>query len=397
MGILTLGAVIFYISIGFFDQPFEKLRLPASLKNILVKKPDELLVTAAIAVILASLFNVIGFKLLSKKEKPIQNTEDLSPFLMNHKGNVLTHLAFMKDKELFWSKEKDVFMMYSIQADKLVVLGDPIGVPASFSKAIEELRQFADVKGLTPIFYQVEKEGLPFYHENGYQFFKLGEEAYVNLEDFTLSGKKKASLRAVKNRFEREGYIFQVNEPPFSDSFINELEKVSADWLGKRKEKGFSLGFFDPDYISKAPVATLKNDDGTIIAFATIMPVYDQNETISVDLMRHLKAVPNGTMDMIFLSIMLYAKEKDYKWFNLGMAPLSNVGQNKYSFWDEKIAASIYKHGHYFYQFKGIRKYKEKFASRWEPKYLAFSSRSSLPVTMLQLSLLIKRRMPKKK
>ncbi|AZB44001.1 bifunctional lysylphosphatidylglycerol flippase/synthetase MprF [Bacillus sp. FJAT-42376] len=385
---LTLGALLAYVLIGYLDQPFQRLSLPPAVRDVLIKTPGELVLTAAAGFILAILFNTIGFSFLTKKEEPAKNHDELLAFLEHTKGNVLTHLALMGDKEYFWNKDHNVFMMYAVYSDKLVVLGDPIGAHESFSRAIMELREYADIRGLTPIFYQTEKDWLSLYHENGYQFFKLGEEAYVNLDEFTLTGKKKANLRAVKNKFEREGFVFTIAKPPFSDLFIEELEAVSFNWLRGRKEKGFSLGFFDRDYIQQAPVAVLRNAAGTMMAFATIMPVYD-SETISIDLMRHSSEVPSGTMDMIFISIILDMKEQGYKWFNLGMAPLSNVGQNKYAFWSERAAARIYKHGQYFYQFEGIRKYKEKFASRWEPKYLAFSGRSTLPVTMLQLSRLI--------
>ncbi|MDZ5472669.1 bifunctional lysylphosphatidylglycerol flippase/synthetase MprF [Bacillus sp. 31A1R] len=389
MAALTIGSLVTYVFIGYLDHPYEKLKLPEDFERLLVKEPYELLISAIIGLILAIIFNFVGFKLLATNTSPPVRNIDIIDFLVEHKGNVLTHLSFLNDKEFFWTKDEDVLFMYSTMADKLVVLGDPIGDSHSFSRAIDELHQFADVKGLKCVFYQIQKNLLPLYHENGYHFFKLGEEAYVDLEEFTLVGKKKTSLRTVKNKFEREGYKFAIHSPPYNDKFIAELKDVSDEWLGKRKEKGFSLGFFDKHYLQQGPIATLTNTEGQVIAFANLMPVYDNNEVLSVDLMRHLRNVPNGTMDMLFISILEYAKESGYKSFNLGMAPLSNVGMNKYSFLDEKVAAKIYRHGHYLYQFDGIRKYKEKFATRWEPKYLAFRGRQSLPVTIFQLSLLI--------
>jgi phosphatidylglycerol lysyltransferase len=393
MSALTIGSLVSYISIGYFEQPFEKLHIPKIIKELLIKEPTELLITAIIGLILALLFNFLGFKLLAPKSVPFEeeNLAKLESFLTEYSGNVLTHLAFLKDKKFFWSKDEDVFMMYGTMSDKLVVLGDPIGSKASFQKAIKELDQYADSYGLTPIFYQVNKEMLPFYHENGYQFFKLGEEAYVDLNEFSLVGKKRASLRAVKNKFDREGYTFSVNLPPFQHDFLEKLSHISHEWLNHRKEKGFSLGFFDYEYLQRAPIAILNNPDGEPIAFASLMPVYDK-ETISIDLMRYKKNLPNGTMDMIFLSLMEYAKEQNYQWFNLGMAPLANVGKNNKSFFDEKVAALIYQYGHSFYAFEGVRKYKEKFTTRWEPKYLAFRGRTSLPITMFKLSLLIGRK-----
>ena len=94
-------------------------------------------------------------------------------------------------------------------------------------------------------------------------------------------------------------------------------------------------------------------------------------------------------MDFIFLSLFEWAKEEGYKNFNLGMAPLSKVGLSKFSFLSERIAAQIYLHGHLFYHFQGLRKFKEKYAGSWESKYLAYRRKSSLTLTMAQVTLLI--------
>ena len=82
-------------------------------------------------------------------------------------------------------------------------------------------------------------------------------------------------------------------------------------------------------------------------------------------------------------------KERDIKVFNIGMSPLSNVGQSKYSFLSEKIAAQIFLHGQYFYHFKGLKNFKVKYADFWESKYVAYRKKSSLPFTMAQITLLI--------
>ena len=94
-------------------------------------------------------------------------------------------------------------------------------------------------------------------------------------------------------------------------------------------------------------IAVLRGEEG-IIGFANIMPMYDNGEGISVDLMRFKPEAPSGTMDFIFLSLLEWAKEEGYRRFNMGMSPLSNVGQSNYSFVSEKVAAQIFLHGQYF-------------------------------------------------
>ena len=83
---------------------------------------------------------------------------------------------------------------------------------------------------------------------------------------------------------------------------------------------------------------------------------------------------PNGVMDYLFIKLMEYGKVEGYKKFNMGMAPLSgienkNTGLN--NLWN-KASIFIYKYGSHFYNFEGLRKFKNKFGPVWEPKYIAF-------------------------
>ena len=126
------------------------------------------------------------------------------------------------------------------------------------------------------------------------------------------------------------------------------------------------------------------------MAFATLMPMDDG--TLSVDLMRHSKDAPSGIMDMIFISLFQYGQEHDYQRFNMGMAPLSNVGESKFSFLEEKAAHFIYEYGYKLYGFQGLRAYKNKYVTQWRPKYTSYRKRSSVAITMLQLIAVVNRK-----
>ncbi len=319
------------------------------------------------------------------------NDKRLENFLDEHGGNVLSHLGFLGDKQFFFSSDGKALLLFSITGKRLVVLGDPIGDPSSYRTVLQEFLAEADRFGYICVFYQIESKWMSLYHDFGYNFFKLGEEAVVDLNTFTITGKKRAGMRATFNRFEREGYTFSIHEPPFSDELYEELKKVSDAWLGGKKEKGFSLGYFDREYISRAPIATLSDAEGKIIAFTTFMPVY-QSGILSVDLMRYYPDAPSGIMDAIFIHLFHWAKENEYHSFNIGMAPLSNVGLSTQSFWSERVAAAIFNNVRYTYSFSGLRHFKEKYKPAWSGKYLAFRKNHSLPITMLSVTKLIGKR-----
>ncbi|MCJ7842789.1 phosphatidylglycerol lysyltransferase domain-containing protein [Lederbergia sp. NSJ-179] len=303
-------------------------------------------------------------------------------------GHALSHLGFLGDKRLFISDDGKAMLQFAVKGKNIVVLGDPQGEKSSFKSVLMKINEMADHYGYNCIFYQVSDELMSLYHDLGYHFFKLGEEATVDLDSFTISGKKNAGLRSTFNRFEKNGYTFSVYSPPFSHDFLEKIKHVSDEWLGKKREKQFSLGFFDQDYLSNAPIAVLKDADGEIIAFMNIMPTY-QDGSISVDLMRYLPTAPSGVNDVLFIYLFRWAKEKGYRHFNLGMAPLSNVGFTKHSFLRERMASAVFHNVRYMYKFSGLRDFKNKYHPNWSGKYLAYRNKYSLASTMILVTKMI--------
>lgn len=310
-------------------------------------------------------------------------------FLKNFNNtNLNASLAFLNDKLLYYyiENEKDlVAFQFALEDGKVIVMGDPIGPKEYFPKAINEFIKEAESKNLIPLFYEIGQELTLLLHELGYEFMKFGETAKVNLTEFGLVGKSGRKFRAVINRGENSGYSFKIMSPPFSKEFMDELENISNAWLSGREEKGFSLGFFDRDYLSLAPIACVLDDNGKVQAFANFLVCNTANES-SIDLMRYdPQTERNGIMDYLFVQIFLYMKENDVVYFDLGMAPLSNVGQNDHSFVEEKLAFLVYTFATRFYSFGGLRKYKEKFSPSWEARYLSYPKDSNLLFDLLTI------------
>ncbi|WML60137.1 bifunctional lysylphosphatidylglycerol flippase/synthetase MprF [Neobacillus sp. PS2-9] len=405
--VLTWGKTIFdvtvilvitsmYILIGYLNLPISKLTIPDKFLPYVILDYRDLFTSAIIGLVIAMMILFTGYLIsLPKKwklEKSIDHEKEIYNHLKKYHGKVLSHLIFLHDKYIFWNSKKNVLIPFQKYADKLVILGDPIGEQSEISNAIEEFQEIADLYGFTPVFYQVSDEMLPYLQGHGFAFFKLGEEAFVDLKTFSLFGSKQKGLRALKNKFNRESFVFELIKPPYSNEFIEELREVSNEWLQGRREKGFSLGFFDEEYLDKAPIAIVRDEEKKILGFMSLLYVYDNKQTISVDLMRFRPNSPAGMIDFLFLSLIDWAKEQGYEKFNMGMAPLANVGLSRFAFLSEKIAAQLFLHGHFIYQFQGLRQFKQKYTNIWEPKYLAYRRKSSLPIIMAQITLLISKK-----
>ena len=328
------------------------------------------------------------------KDKSYEEVDEdrIAKFFEENAGSYLAHLVYLKDKHLFWSKNYMVVIAFEKSHNIIIVLGDPIGNSEDFAYAIEEFHDFIDSYGYKIAYYEIGEENLALYHENGYNFFKLGETSLVDLEDFDIDSSKSRDFRNVLNRFKKDGYYFEIMEGTnIDDSIYNELLTISNEWLNGRNEMGFSLGFMNKNYLKHSPIALVrKTDTNEIIAFSSLMPKYDNIKSISIDLMRFINNAPSNTMTFLIISLIINLKERNYGILNLGLAPLSNVGLTQNAHFREKIAHLVFKYGKEIYSFAGLRQYKEKFSPRWESRYLAYEDITMLPASIIEATILIR-------
>ena len=310
--------------------------------------------------------------------------------LDTHGGSSFAHLVFLGDKHLYWPPQRSAFIQYATIRDRLVALGDPCGDVTSFDEAILGFREFADLHDLVPLFYEVADQHAYRYHDAGFGLFKLGEMAYVDLEQFSMSGKRGESLRHSFNRAKRLGLSFEIWQPPFDPNSWQVLKMISEAWLQHlgAAEKTFSLGNYQESYLALAPIAVIKHA-GRPIAFANLMPDYGHHQELSIDLMRHLSDAPPGTMDYLFVELLQWSRSKNYRFFNLGMAPLAGVGEARFARPQERLARLAFEYGNRFYNYKGLRSFKEKFHPQWRSHYLAYPVFTPLPALLLDTAALV--------
>ncbi|MFZ1748052.1 MAG: phosphatidylglycerol lysyltransferase domain-containing protein, partial [Nitrospirales bacterium] len=223
----------------------------------------------------------------------------------------------------------------------------------------------------------------------GLALLKLGEEARVDLREFSLEGRNRKELRYAYRRSAKEGALFEVVPANQVNGIMEELRQVSDEWLKEKNtaEKGFSVGQFSEVYLSQFDCAVIRWE-GRIVGFANIW-MAPEGQEISVDLMRHRTSIPHGSMDFLFTHLMLWGKEQGYRWFNLGMAPLSGLQNHPLSSVWNQIGTFIFRHGEHFYNFEGLRTYKEKFDPGWTPKYLAAPGGLALPRMLFDVAALV--------
>jgi len=295
------------------------------------------------------------------------------------------------DKAVFVDGERG-FCLYRTIGPYVVVFADPIVRTAGERTAfLDAFFVFAGELDRRPIFYQISLDWIPVLHDRGYDFFKLGEEAHTHLERITLDGHAGKMNRQMLRRAERDGVRFRVLAPSEVCEHLDELEVISDEWLRTKglAERQFSLGFFDREYLARFPCAIVEEiaPPHRIIAFANLLEG-PQHQELSVDLMRHRSDGPK-VMDFLFVSLFLYGKEHGFTRFNLGMAPLASVGEQRSAHARERLARVLFQRGEQWYNFQGLRAYKDKFDPEWMPRYMAYQNAWEWPVAIAYVSALI--------
>ena len=347
---------------------------------------------ATVGVVVLGLFFAAARLLRPAAPEPTESGQQeliKADMIVHNSLEVTAYLALLGDKRLLFSPQGDAFIMYAVEGRSWIAMGDPVGPELRWPELIWRFRELSDRYGGRTVFYEIGHERLDLYLDLGLSLLKLGEEAHVPLSTFTLEGGARKGLRYTRRKFEKEGYRFEVIQPESVADHLDTLKNISDAWLTEKniREKGFSLGFFQPDYIRRCPVAFVIRNK-RIEAFANLWTGAQLAE-LSLDLMRYLPGATEGVMEYLFICLMLWGKEQGYRWFNLGMAPFSGLENRALAPLWNRLGAFVFRYGEHFYNFQGLRQYKEKFDPEWRPKYLASPGGLALPQVFANLATLI--------
>ena len=322
--------------------------------------------------------------------KPDSGELDEAASLIANISDTRGFLSLLGDKYLSWSDDRKAFLMFAVTPKYWIVMGDPVGDPKAVDGLLWRFREQVDLYNAKCVFYQVSDKYLTNYIDLGLSLLKIGEEAKVDLPKFSLQGGKRDSQRTARNKFTKKGYHFAVLSENELKNNLGVLRDVSDQWLLKKnaREKGFSLGFFNDDYICRTDVAVIFDPTERIRAFANLWKNAAKEE-LSIDLMRYDPKSPSGIMEFLFVELMLWGKAENYHWFSLGMAPLAGLERHPLAPLWHKIGTAIFDLGEEFYNFEGLYAYKAKFEPEWQPRYLAAPAGFSAPFILMTVARLI--------
>jgi phosphatidylglycerol lysyltransferase len=317
-----------------------------------------------------SLFRPLAYQL---RTLPHERRE-AKAILERHGTSSLDFFKLWPDKSYFFSEHRRSFIAYKQSANVAIALGDPIGPEQELEATTRAFLRYCSENGWGVASHEVLPELLPMYRRLGMQVLKIGEEAIVDLEHFCSHTAQRKSFRRIRRKFEKEGYCLTRHSPPHSRALLDEVEEISEEWLSLpgRRERSFTLGSFDRSYLNETPLFVMRDSHKRPLAFVNEIPSYRKGEA-TIDLMRYRLEMPNGTMEYLLMKLMLALREKGYRWFDLGLAPLAGVGDRPGATLQERALSQLFERLTRFFSYKGLRFYKAKFEPDWEERFLVYS------------------------
>ncbi|WP_078875813.1 phosphatidylglycerol lysyltransferase domain-containing protein [Streptomyces sp. 769] len=305
----------------------------------------------------------------------------------------LGYFALRRDKGAVFSPSGKAAVCYRVISGVMLASGDPIGDVEAWPGAIERFMEEARAHSWTPAVHGCsETGGQVWTRETGMDALELGDEAIVDVADFTLSGRSMRNVRQMVKRIERNGYTTQVRR--VRDLEPEELERVqkAADaWRDTDDERGFSmaLGRIDADkdgdaVIATAHLAPAEGEEagpfGDLKALQYFVPWGPDG--MSLERMRRDRSADPGMNELLIVAALHTAPELKIKQLSLNFAVFRSYLER-----GEKLGAGpvmrITRGTLLFlsrwYQIESLYKFNDKFQPRWEPRFVVFRSSRDIP------------------
>jgi phosphatidylglycerol lysyltransferase len=290
------------------------------------------------------------------------------------------HFAMGEDKSFYWSGSGQAFVAYRLINGVALVLGDPVGPSGEGDSLLRAFVTYCRAQDWTVAWYLASPRVRVWCRRWGMSAHKIGEEAEIDVDRFTMVGKIGAPVRHSVTRARRGGmrvHLWQGEELP--DSLFAGMKRVSSAWQTAQDanvQMGFSMGRFPADWSPELLTAVACDAAGEVQAFLTWTPLY-RGDGWSLDAMRRAEKTEPGTMEFLIAESIAWARERGYHHISLGLVPLAGLGTDPevaHSLGQEstsaleRIAGSLQHRKLFLANYSTLLHFKAKFQPAWEPR-----------------------------
>jgi lysyl-tRNA synthetase class 2 len=299
----------------------------------------------------------------------------------------LGYFATRRDKAAVFSRSGKSVVTFRVVAGVNLASGDPVGDPEAWPGAIEAWLDEARHYGWTPAVMGASERGARAFVAAGMNAVELGDEAVVDVREFSLEGRSMRAVRQAVGRVERSGHTVRIRRhAELAAEEMREVVERADAWRDTDTERGFSMALSrlgDPADGACVLVECFDgpaDDGGTLRALLSFVPW--GRHGLSLDLMRRDRSAENGLTEFMVASLAERAR-------TLGVDRLSlNFAMFRAAFEQgDRIGAGpvlrlwrrLLVIGSRWWQLESLYRANAKYQPVWTPRYLCFRAGRDLP------------------
>lgn len=282
------------------------------------------------------------------------------------------------------------YVGFQTHAGVAIGLGDPVAPNGEEAEALAVFARTAERAGLIPCVFSAGPAATAARPE-GWRAVVIAEDTIVDLEDFSLTGKRWQPVRTSVNRAEREGISFRMcvlADEPWG--VLAQVRAISEQWAGDKglPEMRFTLGTVEEALDRETRVGIAVDAQGNLHGVTSWLPVYGPGGTVrgwTLDLMRRRDGGFGPVMEFLIAASALHFADEGYAFLSLSGAPLVRPAELEAGAVDtvlDRLGEMIEP----LYGFKSLHRFKQKFNPRAEPMSLLYRDEGDLPRIAMALT-----------
>jgi lysyl-tRNA synthetase class 2 len=335
----------------------------------------DLAATVVAAAALFTLFRGVRSRRLRTDEEELR----LRTLLAEHgEDDSLGYFATRRDKSVVFAASGRAAVTYRVLGGTSVASADPVGDPEAWPEAVRAWLDETHTYGWTPGVLGASERGAKAYTDAGLRALEIGDEAVLDVRDFSLNGPERRSIRQAVSRIERAGYTSQVRR--HGEIPAEEMAKLLAraqHWRGAETERGFSmaLGRLGDPSDGRSVMVEAYDAKGELRGLLSFVPWGRRG--LSLDLMRRDRDAENGLNEYMIAEVVAASGHLGAQRISLNFAMFRAVFSE-----GERIGAgpvlrlwrSVLSFGSRFFQLESLYRSNAKYGPEWEPRFLCYSS-----------------------
>ncbi|MFG2130466.1 phosphatidylglycerol lysyltransferase domain-containing protein [Streptomyces sp. NPDC048751] len=295
----------------------------------------------------------------------------------------LGYFALRREKSVVWSPTGKAAVAYRVVGGVSLASGDPLGDPEAWPGAIEPWLAEARAHGWIPAVMGASEEAGTVYARHGLDALELGDEAVVEVADFTLEGRAMRTVRQAYNRVRRAGYTVRVrrHEDVPADEMAALVRRADG-WRDGATERGFSmaLGRLGDPGDGRCVMLECADAHGEVKALLSFVPWGPKG--LSLDLMRRDRDAENGLTEFMVIELLRRAGEIGITQVSLNFAMFRSVFERGARLGAGPVLRlwrSLLSFFSRWWQIESLYRANAKYRPIWEPRFLLFEKSADLP------------------